>query len=207
MSGGTGIRRLATTLALLAVLATLALVLRGRRAPAPAEPEKHATIAPAATAETRQAPAAAAPAVASPAAATPTPGEVTGGRSSYVVPWAATPSVLPATPGPEAAPPPRATRSPQPCVEYTWTADDSPAVLGQMLVEIRVKNRCGRVLQPLEVLFRAEGWHAGSPVYSAQGNLLEKIYPDSVRTVMIALTGSTSYYDRVEVTQIDPPLR
>jgi hypothetical protein len=136
--------------------------------------------------------------------------EPASGQSSYVVPWSAAPARAPeASPTPEEpwAPPRRATPAPQPCVEYTWSVSDSPAVAGQILVEIRVRNRCGRVLQPLEVLFHAQGWRGGDAIYSAQGNLLEKIYPDSVRTVMVALPGSRSFYDRVEVTPINPPLR
>jgi hypothetical protein len=79
--------------------------------------------------------------------------------------------------------------------------------LGQLLVEIRVRNDCGRVLEALDVMFRADAMHGGDVIYTGQGNVLERLYPGSVRTVTIALPGSTGSFDRVEVTPINPPVR
>jgi hypothetical protein len=188
-------------LALLALLVLVVLVVTSKRTP---PPESADLPEPAGDVET--------PAGAPEPPPSPSPtAEPAGGQSSYVVPWSAAPTRAPEAPptpaAPWAPPTPRPTPAPQPCVEYTWDVSDSPAVAGQILVEIRVRNRCGRVLQPLEVLFYAQGWRQGNAIYSAQGNLLEKIYPDSVRTVMVALPGSTSFYDRVEVTPINPPVR
>ena len=99
------------------------------------------------------------------------------------------------------------TPAPRSCVEYSFEWGDSPAVIGQILVEVRVRNRCGRKLEAVEVMFRAEGIRGGDTIYSGQGNLLEPIYPDSVRTMMIALPGASTFYDAVRVVPVHPPTR
>ncbi len=187
-------------LAALSVLVLLLIVVTAERQEHPVTVALPEDVAPDETPEAAAAPQ---------ASPTPAPPVAPRGSASYVVPWSSGPTADPSRRKAEAPalPPPRTTRAPQPCVEYTWQAADSPAIAGQILVEIRIVNRCGRVLQPLEVLFRAEGWRDGRTIYSAQGNLLERIYPDSVRTVMIALPGSTSFFDRVAVTPINPALR
>ncbi len=129
------------------------------------------------------------------------------GSAECIVPWR---GEVPATPTPwEPAPTPTwwPTPAPRPCVEYSFEWGDSPAVIGQILVEVRVRNRCGRKLEALEVMFRAEGIRGGDTIYSGQGNLLEPIYPDSVRTVMIALPGASTFYDSVTVMPVLPPVR
>ena len=88
----------------------------------------------------------------------------------------------------------------------TWAGDPEEPTAGTV-VEVRVRNRCGRKLEALEVLFRAEGIRGGDTIYSGQGNLLEAIYPDSVRTVMIALPGASTFYDSVTVVPVRPPVR
>jgi hypothetical protein len=202
VSGARGVQRFTAALAVLAVLATLLLVVLGRRQRSDDLPQAGpASGGELAESASQQAPS---PTLSPTSAPSPAPA---AGRSSFVVPWVPLPPASPPPDQPAVAPPPRATEAPQPCVEYTWGVSDSPAVLGQVLVEIRVRNRCGRVLQPLEVMFRAEGFRSGDSIYSAQGNLLEKIYPNSVRTVMVALPGSTSFFDHVEVVPINPPLR
>jgi hypothetical protein len=140
--------------------------------------------------------------------ATPTtPAGTRAAGAEYVVPWraAAPPTATPWLPAP--TPTRRPTPAPRPCVEYSWTWGDSPAVIGQILVEVRIRNRCGRRLEAIEVMFRAEGIRGGDTIYSGQGNLLEPIYPDSVRTVMIALPGARTFYDAVEVAPVNPPVR
>jgi hypothetical protein len=141
-------------------------------------------------------------------AANPAPGRAPrAGSAEYVVPWR---TGVPATPTPwEPLPTPTRwpTPAPRPCVEYSFEWGDSPAVIGQILVEVRVRNRCGRKLEALEVMFRAEGIRGGDTIYSGQGNLLEPIYPDSVRTVMIALPGASTFYDSVTVMPVLPPVR
>jgi hypothetical protein len=199
MAHGAGLHRFLAALAAFSVLVVLLVVVTARRQAHPVTAVLPGNVA-----------VGEAPEVAAAPQPSPTPVPTVAPRESatYVVPWSAVATPTPAPSRAEAPThPPRSTRAPQPCVEYTWTAADSPAVVGQMLVEIRIRNRCGRVLQPLEVLFRAEGWRDGQAVYSAQGNLLEKTYPDSVRTVMVALPGSSSYFDRIQVTPINPPAR
>jgi len=194
----------ALALAALSLLVTVAVIIAGRRTPAasPApEPRRSGEPGPPPPSTVEPGPAAVAeprPTAAATAAA---------GSSTYVVRWGAGTSAEPTPWLPEPTPTRWPTPAPQPCLEYSWQVSDSPAVIGQVLVEVQVRNRCGRKLEALDVIFRADGIRGGDVIYTAQGNLLESIYPDSVRTVMIALPGSRTFFDTVAVAPIGPPTR
>jgi hypothetical protein len=201
---GRALQTVTLALAVVALLVIVAVVIGGLRRPVPPPasepvPAGEPGLPPLPAGEPDAAPAAQARPT---AAAAPR-----SGSSTYVVTWESEGKPAPTPWRPEPTPTRWPTPSPRPCVEYTWQWGDSPAVIGQLLVEIRARNRCGRKLEALEVMFRAEGRKGGDLIYSGQGNLLEPIYPDSVRTVMIVLPGSRTYFDDIEVVPINPPTR
>jgi hypothetical protein len=131
-------------------------------------------------------------------------------HSTFVVAWeepTATPSPLPA---PE-EPTPRPRPSPTPDVSQCVTAESSASMLaaapGQVLVDIRATNHCGRDLAPLEVWFSVAGYRQGELVQSVRGHPFEAIPRDGDAEVHIGLPGSIDWYDRIEVRVIAPDFR
>lgn len=108
---------------------------------------------------------------------------------------------------PTAAPPrrrePTATPSAAACISATYDAQQSLAAWGNVLVSIRATNRCRRVLQPTDVLFRVTGYRDGSVVQTAQGSPFEEIYPGRSTDFGIGLPGSLDWYDRITVEVLD----
>ena len=137
--------------------------------------------------------------------AAPLPEEVR--RATFVVAWAAaTPSPSPTSPVEE--PTPRRGTSPTPNVAECVTAEASATTLaaapGQVLVDIRAVNHCGRDLAALEVWFRVAGVRGGQLVQAVRGHPFDPIPRDGEAEVHIALPGSLDWYDEVEVRVLAP---
>jgi hypothetical protein len=177
--------------AVLAIIVLVALfeLTRGDREPRPAVPSSVPTVAPSPT----QAPSA-------------TPTRLAEYASGWVT--AIAPTVTPAPWVPAAAAPPRR-REPSPtpsaadCISATYEAEQSLASWGNVMITIRATNRCRRVLQPTDVLFRVSGFREGALVQTAQGSPFEEIWPGRSTDFGIGLPGSIDWYDRLAVEVID----
>jgi hypothetical protein len=126
----------------------------------------------------------------------------------FVVAWQAEATATP-TPAPTAGEPtPRLSPSPTPDVSQCVTAESSASMLaaapGQVLVDIRATNHCGRDLAPLDVWFWVAGYRQGELVQSVRGHPFELIPRDGDAEVHIGLPGSIDWYDRIEVRVISP---
>jgi hypothetical protein len=74
-----------------------------------------------------------------------------------------------------------------------------PGSLGRILVDVRLENRCGRDLTPLEVWFWVGGYRHGELVQSVSGHPFDPIARDGEGKASIVLPGSIDWYDRIEV--------
>lgn len=129
-------------------------------------------------------------------------------HSSFVVSWETEPTPAPTPPPTEAAPAQRPRPTPTPdvseCVAVQYSASMLAAAPGQVLVDIRAANRCGRDLGPLDVWFWVAGYRNGELVQSVRGHPFDAIPRDGEADVHIALPGSIDWYDRLEVRVIRP---
>jgi hypothetical protein len=174
-------------LAIIGLVAVLELT-RHEEAPAP-EPTPVATAGPSATV--------------TPSA---TPTQLVAHASEWVTLVAPTTTPTPWVPG-APAPPRRREPSPTPsaadCISATYEAVQFLTAGATVMVNIRATNRCRRVLQPTEVLFRVSGYRDGDLVQTAQGSPFEEIYPGRSTDFGIGLPGSITWYDRLTVEVID----
>jgi hypothetical protein len=119
-----------------------------------------------------------------------------------------TPSPTPTPTPTEAArvgrPGPTATPEVSGCVTAQYSASMLAAAPGQVLVDIRAANRCGRDLGPLDVWFWVAGYRNGELVQSVRGHPFDSIPRDGEADVHIALPGSIDWYDHLEVRVIRP---
>jgi hypothetical protein len=135
-----------------------------------------------------------------------TPTRVAEYASGWVT--AIAPTVTP-TPWVPAAPVPPRRREPSPtpsaadCISATYEAEQSLASWGNVMITIRATNRCRRVLQPTDMLFRVSGLREGALVQTAQGSPFEEIWPGRSTDFGIGLPGSIDWYDRITVEVID----
>lgn len=136
-------------------------------------------------------------------APTPTPEPPVTRHMTVVVPWNAEPTPSPTEPEPTDTPAPRPEPSATPgiaeCVAIRWSAEMSPADIGQVLVEVHATNRCGRNLEPLDVWFEVAGYRNGDLIQTASGHLFDPLWRDAEGTAMIGLPGSTDWYDEIRV--------
>ena len=98
---------------------------------------------------------------------------------------------------------PSPTPSAADCISATYEAEQSLASWGNVMITVRATNRCRRVLQPTEVLFRVSGFRDGDLVQTAQGSPFEEIWPGRSTDFGIGLPGSIDWYDRITVEVID----
>jgi hypothetical protein len=82
-----------------------------------------------------------------------------------------------------------------------------PGTLGRILVDVRLENRCGRDLTPLEVWFWVGGYRHGELVQSVSGHPFDPIARDGEGKASIVLPGSIDWYDRIEVRPMPPDAR
>ncbi|HVN31875.1 MAG TPA: hypothetical protein VMT45_07800 [Thermoanaerobaculaceae bacterium] len=183
--------RLAVAIVVLAIVALW--VGRQRWRPVPEAPMARPT--PAETAR----PAAPAP------ASTPIPEPLEERHSTVIVPWAPEPTPSP-TPEREPTARPRASRAPRvdECVLLTYSAGVLPGTLGQILVDIRLENHCGRDLGPLDVWFWVGGFRQGDLVQSVRGHPFDPIARGEEGKASIVLPGSIDWYDRIDARVIAP---
>jgi hypothetical protein len=71
-------------------------------------------------------------------------------------------------------------------------------------VDIRLENRCGRDLGPLDVWLWVGGYRQGDLVQTVRGHPFDPIPRDGTGTATIVLPGSIDWYDRIEVQVIAP---
>lgn len=166
--------------------------------------ERRSPEPPAAGAATRPAPTAPPKTPATPAPTpSPTPAPTPPLETSrFVVPVEATPEPT-ATPTPEPTPTPPAPPATS-CVEATWRAFDSPAVLGEVLVEITATSHCGRDLEPLEVWFRVSTFQNGALIHTREGHPFDPLHRDRQVKATIVVPGAVSLYDHIDVEVTAP---
>lgn len=115
-----------------------------------------------------------------------------------------TPTPLPtATPRPPRRPTPTPTAAQ--CVSLRWSASQSTATLGQVLISAELTNHCDRDLQPLEVWVSVAGYRQGALVQTAHGHPFDVITPSHSEDVTIGLPGSLDWYDHLSVEVGDQP--
>ncbi len=137
---------------------------------------------------------------------TPPPPSPAEERGPWVV--AEAPTLSPTSTVPRVEPVTRR-RAPTPtpavpeCLAARWSAGQSAAAWGQVLVTIDVVNRCGRILEPTEMGFWIAGYRRGDLVQTASGHAFQRLYPDRSETVIIGLPGSIDWYDRITVTVME----
>jgi hypothetical protein len=139
-------------------------------------------------------------------AATATPTLTLVEHRSVVVPWnvaAATAAVNPTT-APTPYPSPTPTARPSECVEVRWSASTIGARFGEILVDVDAANRCGRDLDAMTVWFQVAGYRQGALVQSVRGHLFDPLRSGDDGHATIVLPGSLDWYDRVDVTVLDP---
>jgi hypothetical protein len=118
-----------------------------------------------------------------------------------------------AEPTPTATPSPLPTRTPRPrrrsagrpCVSYRWFYSDGVPTLGQIYVEIEATNRCGRILEPGELLFVISGARAGSVEHQTPARSLEEIWPNRSGIIAASLQGTADWYDEIRVELVHAP--
>ena len=176
-------------LAVIALVAVLELT-RSETAPPPTGPSPTPTAAPTAT-----------PAP----SATPTRlAEYSSGWVTAVAPTTTPTPWVPAAPAPPRRREPSPTPSAASCISATYDALQlmTPPT-ATVLINIRATNRCRRVLQPTDVLFRVSGFREGALVQTAQGSPFKAISPGHSADFGIGLPGSLDWYDRITVEVID----
>jgi hypothetical protein len=158
-----------------------------------------------------------------PAPPTPTPTAVTGPRSTAVaftpspepmvkrhstiiLSWGKQPTPIPSPPReePTARPGPSPTPEVAECLAVQYSASMLPSAPGQVLVDIRAENRCGRDLGPLDVWFWVGGYRQEDLVQSVRGHPFDPIPSGGDGKAVIALPGSIDWYDRIEVRVVQP---
>jgi hypothetical protein len=113
-----------------------------------------------------------------------------------------TPTTWPTTP-------PRPRRQPTPtpslsqCVVVRWSARQSRAAWGNVLVDIHAINRCGRKLEPHQIAIWIAGYRDGAVVQTASGTAFDMVYPGRSTNFAIGLPGSIDWYDRITVEVMD----
>lgn len=90
------------------------------------------------------------------------------------------------------------------CVTLRYSADVLPGTLGQILVDIRLENRCERDLGPLDVWFWVGGYRQGDLVQSVRGHPFDPIARGAEGRASIVLPGSIDWYDRIDVHLMGP---
>lgn len=85
----------------------------------------------------------------------------------------------------------------------TYGAGVLPGTLGQILVDVRLENNCGRDLAPLEVWIWAGGYREGALVQSVRGHPFDPIPSDGEGRVSVVLPGSLDWYDRIDVSVVN----
>jgi hypothetical protein len=177
------------------VLVAAIAVLRPRPAP-PATP----TPAP------PPSPTAPAPTAAPTPAPIPTAVVAPVGSSTVTLAWRPDPTEPPVwvpptdTPEPEVEPTP----SFDECLPFRVEVYDSPARLGEVLVEIWATNRCGRDLGPLDVWFRVSGIRGGVPERWVDAHPFDAPLRGREVHVAVGLPGAVDYYERIEVRPFAP---
>ncbi len=180
----------AAALVVLALAALVVVVLR--RPPPPAgAPRSEPTATPVPTAIPRP---------------TSGPQPAKEGRSTFVVGWAALAAATPTAP--EEAPPRNAAPTPTPppaeCVSMSQSVGVLPGSAGRILVDVDLKNGCGRDLAPLDVWFEVDGYRQGDLVQSVRGHPFDAIERGGEGKAHIVLPGSIDWYDRIEVHPVPP---
>ena len=126
----------------------------------------------------------------------PTPTRLAEHASDWVTAMAPTTTPTPWIP-PTPAPPRRREPTPTPsaadCITASYDAHQSLAAWGNVLIDIHATNRCRRVLQPTDVLFRVSGFRDGALVQTAQGSPFQEIYPGRSTDFGIGLPGSLDW--------------
>jgi hypothetical protein len=89
------------------------------------------------------------------------------------------------------------------CLIVRWSAHQSLAAWGNVLVDIHAINRCGRKLEPHEIAIWIAGYRGGSLVQTASGNAFDTVYPGRSTNFAIGLPGSIDWYDRITVEVMD----
>ncbi len=182
---------LAGGLAIVALAALVLMVILQVPPPAPAPPAPGPTPTPAPT---------------PPPSPTPTPEPSKTGTARFVVSWATVPAPTP--PPLEEVPPrgvePTPTPPPSECVTLTWSVGTIPRKLGGILVDVDLRNGCGRDLAPLDVWFQVNGYRHGDLVQSVRGHPFDPIERDGEGKAHIVLPGSYDWYDRIEVFPVEP---
>lgn len=113
------------------------------------------------------------------------------------------------TPTMRAIAPPARRRRPTPtppvsqCVVVRWTAHQSLAAWGNVLVDIHAINRCGRKLEPHEIGIWIAGYRDSAVVQTASGTAFNVVYPGRSTNFAIALPGSIDWYERITVEVMD----
>lgn len=134
----------------------------------------------------------------------PTSVSVVERSSGWVVLTAPSP-----TPTPWTTAPPRPRRQPTPtpsvsqCVVVRWSAHQSRAAWGNILVDIHAINRCGRKLEAHEIAIWIAGYRDGAIVQTASGTAFDMVYPGRSTNFAIGLPGSIDWYDRITVEVMD----
>lgn len=135
---------------------------------------------------------------------TPTPRRLVEYSSKWVVASAPT-----STPNwwPAPSPPRRSQPSPTPsrsrCIVVRWSAHQSLAARGNVLIDIHAINRCGRKLQPHEISIWIAGYRDGAVVQTATGQAFNEVYPGRSTNFAIGLPGSIDWYDVITVEVMD----
>lgn len=89
------------------------------------------------------------------------------------------------------------------CVAVRWSAHQSFAAWGHVLVDIHAVNQCGRKLEPHEIAVWIAGYRDGAIVQTASGTAFDVLYPGRSTNFAIGLPGSIDWYDRITVEVMD----
>jgi len=140
------------------------------------------------------------------AAPTPSPEPPVERHSTVVLPWESEPTPSPSPIGQEPTPRPRASPTPEvsECVAVSYAVGVVPGTLGQILIDVRLENRCGRGLGPLDVWFWVGGYRQGDLIESVRGHPFDPIPREGEGNAAIVLPGSIDWYDRIDVRVVSP---
>ncbi|HNX51842.1 MAG TPA: hypothetical protein PKL08_16865, partial [Thermoanaerobaculaceae bacterium] len=90
------------------------------------------------------------------------------------------------------------------CVTLEWSASQAFDPILHVLVEVEMRNDCGRDLEPLAVWVRVQGWRQGGLVQEVMGHPFFRLDAGGRQHFGVGLPGSLDWFDDIRVEVEEP---